>query len=565
MLRHALALSVSLALCVPLMAHDAQARDVVASSEADAVSQRIEAMLARDFREDAPGVAVLVARGDTVLYRGARGRADLDAGTPLAPGDRFRIGSITKQFAAAGVLALVDAGQVKLDDPLSKYVPDYPGGERITVLQLLNHTSGVKSYTGIPGYMAGPIRSDLTTAQLIDVFKSLPVDFEPGAEWAYNNSGYVLVGALIEAASGQPWHEYLRRTFFEPLGMRDTGYGHDPAVVARQVKGYTFDGGTSVPAMPLSMTQPHAAGALVSSVDDLLIWNRALHEGRVLKPETYRQMITPVGKAAQPGVGYGFGLAVDTVRDRPQLQHGGGIFGFSTQLSYLPGPDITVVVLENDDTFPGRERPEALARRLAALALGDPYPARVSVAVDAAELKAAEGVYRFTPTITRTLRVVDGRLTAQRSGGSRSVLIPIAADEFLYDDGFNRLTLQRDGSGRVVAMRFFANGEGEGVVGARSDEPLPADAATVVVPRPALERLTGSYSVSGMTMKAFLEGADLRVQLAGQPAFTLRAASPTRFAIPEVGAELEFAEGEGPAASMTLRQAGQTIVFVRAP
>ena len=565
MLRHALALSVSLALCVPLMAHDAQARDVVASSEADAVSQRIEAMLARDFREDAPGVAVLVARGDTVLYRGARGRADLDAGTPLAPGDRFRIGSITKQFAAAGVLALVDAGQVKLDDPLSKYVPDYPGGERITVLQLLNHTSGVKSYTGIPGYMAGPIRSDLTTAQLIDVFKSLPVDFEPGAEWAYNNSGYVLVGALIEAASGQPWHEYLRRTFFEPLGMRDTGYGHDPAVVARQVKGYTFDGGTSVPAMPLSMTQPHAAGALVSSVDDLLIWNRALHEGRVLKPETYRQMITPVGKAAQPGVGYGFGLAVDTVRDRPQLQHGGGIFGFSTQLSYLPGPDITVAVLENDDTFPGRERPEALARRLAALALGDPYPARVSVAVDVAELKVAEGVYRFTPTITRTLRVVDGRLTAQRSGGSRSVLIPIAADEFLYDDGFNRLTLQRDGSGRVVAMRFFANGEGEGVVGARSDEPLPADAATVVVPRPALERLTGSYSVSGMTMKAFLEGADLRVQLAGQPAFTLRAASPTRFAIPEVGAELEFAEGEGPAASMTLRQAGQTIVFVRAP
>ncbi len=565
MLRHALALSVSLALCVPLMAHDAQARDVVASSEADAVSQRIEAMLARDFREDAPGVAVLVARGDTVLYRGARGRADLDAGTPLAPGDRFRIGSITKQFAAAGVLALVDAGQVKLDDPLSKYVPDYPGGERITVLQLLNHTSGVKSYTGIPGYMAGPIRSDLTTAQLIDVFKSLPVDFEPGAEWAYNNSGYVLVGALIEAASGQPWHEYLRRTFFEPLGMRDTGYGHDPAVVARQVKGYTFDGGTSVPAMPLSMTQPHAAGALVSSVDDLLIWNRALHEGRVLKPETYRQMITPVGKAAQPGVGYGFGLAVDTVRDRPQLQHGGGIFGFSTQLSYLPGPDITVAVLENDDTFPGRERPEALARRLAALALGDPYPARVSVAVDVAELKVAEGVYRFTPTITRTLRVVDGRLTAQRSGGSRSVLIPIAADEFLYDDGFNRLILQRDGSGRVVAMRFFANGEGEGVVGARSDEPLPADAATIVVPRPALERLTGSYSVSGMTMKAFLEGADLRVQLAGQPAFTLRAASPTRFAIPEVGAELEFAEGEGPAASMTLRQAGQTIVFVRAP
>lgn len=564
MARHAWSLSLSLALCVSPAMHDAQASET-AFSEADAVSQRIDAMLVRDFREDAPGVAVLVARGDTVLYRGARGRADVDAETPLAPGDLFRIGSITKQFAAAGVLALVDAGQVKLDDPLSKYVPGYPGGERITVLQLLNHTSGVKSYTGIPGYMAGPIRNDLTTAQLIDVFKSLPVDFEPGTEWAYNNSGYVLVGAVIEAASGQPWYEYLHRTFFEPLGMRDTGYGHDPAVVARQVKGHTFDGAKPVPAMPLSMTQPHAAGALVSTVDDLLRWNRALHEGRVLTPETYRQMIAPVGKAAQSGVGYGFGLAVDTVRGRPQLQHGGGIFGFSTQLSYLPGPDITVVVLENDDTFPERERPEALARRLAALALGDPYPARVSVAVDAAELKAAEGVYRFAPTITRTLRVVDGRLTAQRSGGSRSALTPIAADEFLYDDGFNRLTLQRDAAGRVVAVRFFANSEGEGVVGARSDEPLPAETTAVVVPRQALERLIGNYAVSGMTMKAFIEGIDLRVQLPGQPAFTLRAASPTRFVIPEVGAELEFAEGETPAASLTLRQAGKTIVFERMP
>lgn len=564
MARHAWSLSLFLALCVSPAMHDAQASET-AFSEADAVSQRIDTMLVRDFREDAPGVAVLVARGDTVLYRGARGRADVDAETPLAPGDLFRIGSITKQFAAAGVLALVDAGQVKLDDPLSKYVPDYPSGKRITVLQLLNHTSGVKSYTGIPGYMAGPIRNDLTTAQLIDVFKSLPVDFEPGTAWAYNNSGYVLVGAVIEAASGQPWHAYLRKTFFEPLGMRDTGYGHDPAIVARQVKGHTFDGGKPVPALPLSMTQPHAAGALVSTVDDLLRWNRALHEGRVLTAETYRQMIAPVGKAARPGVGYGFGLAVDTVRGRPQLQHGGGIFGFSTQLSYLPGPDITVVVLENDDTFPERERPEALARRLAALALGDPYPARVSVAVDAAELKAAEGVYRFAPTITRTLRVVDGRLTAQRSGGSRSALTPIAADEFLYDDGFNRLTLQRDAAGRVVAMRFFANGEGEGVVGARSDEPLPAETTAVVVPRQALERLIGNYAVSGMTMKAFIEGIDLRVQLPGQPAFTLRAASPTRFVIPEVGAELEFAEGETPAASLTLRQAGKTIVFERMP
>lgn len=540
------------------------ATEIPPVSEQKAIAARqIEALLVRTFPADAPGVAVLVAQGDTVLYRGAHGRADVATDTPLKPGDRFRIGSVTKQFAAAGVLALVEAGKVKLDDPLSNYVPGYPNGDNITVLQLLNHTSGVKSYTGIPGYMAGPIRNDLTTAQLIDVFKDQPVDFAPGAQWAYNNSGYVLVGAVIESASGKPWHEYLRTTFFEPLGMRDTGYGHDPAVIAKQVAGHTHDGTKPVPAMSLSMTQPHAAGALVSNVDDLLRWNRALHEGRVLKSETYRQMITPVGKAAGPGASYGFGLGVDTVRNRPQLQHGGGIFGFSTQLSYVPGLDITVVVLENDDNYPGRERPGVIARRLAAIALGDPYPAPTPVAVDAAALKAAEAVYRFDPATTRTLRVVDGKLTAQRSGSTRSALIPIATDEFLYEDGFNRLKLQRDAQGRITAMRFFANGEGEGVVGARTDEPLPVQAQGVALPREALDRLAGSYTASGMLMKVFIEGVSLKAQLVGQPAFTLQASSPLRFAVPEVGADVEFAEGDKPSASLTLRQGGQTIVFTR--
>lgn len=542
------------------------ATEIPPVSEQKAIAAReIDALLVRTFPADAPGVAVLVARGDTVLYRGARGRADVAAGTPLKPEDRFRIGSITKQFAAAGVLALVEAGKVKLDDPLSKYVPGYPNGDNITVLQLLNHTSGVKSYTGIPGHMAGPIRNDLSTAQLIDVFKDHPVDFAPGTQWAYNNSGYVLVGAVIEAASGQPWHEYLRATFFEPLGMRDTGYGHDPAVIAKQVAGYTHDGTKPVPAMPLSMTQPHAAGALVSNVDDLLRWNRALHEGRVLKSETYRRMITPEGKAAGPGANYGFGLVVDTVRNLPQLQHGGGIFGFSTQLSYLPGLDITVVVLENADTFPGRERPSAVARRLAAIALGNPYPAPAPIAVDAAALKSAEAVYRFDPATTRTLRVVDGKLTAQRSGGARSALVPIATDEFLYEDGFNRLTLQRDAQGRITAMRFFANGEGEGVVGARTDEPLSVEAQGIALPREAMERLAGNYTASDMLMKVFIEGTSLKAQLVGQPAFTLQASSPVRFAVPEVGADVEFAEGDKSAASLTLRQGGQVIVFTRVP
>jgi D-alanyl-D-alanine carboxypeptidase len=521
-------------------------------------------LMMRTYRSDAPGGVVLVARGDTVLFRAARGEADIEGNVPLRPDSVFRIGSVTKQFAAAGVLKLVEAGKVGLDDPLSKYVSNYPGGERITVRQLLNHTSGVKSYTRLRGYMDGPVQRDLTTAQMIDVFQNEPADFAPGADWAYSNSGYVLVGAVIEAASGMPWHAYLDQVLFKPLGMRHTGYGHDPKFVAMQVRPYSYDGDTVIPAKPISMTQPHAAGALVSNVDDLFTWNRALHEGRVLKDTNYVQMVTPTGAAAKPNINYGFGIFGTKVRTHKALHHGGGIFGFTSSLMYVPGEDITIVVLENDDTDGTADVADGLAKKIAAFALGEPYPEPRAIAIDASALKEAEGVYRFPDGVTRTLRVVEGKLTAQRDQRPRAALTPIGRDDFLYEDGFNRLKLERDG-GKIARMRLFPNGDGDGEVGARTNEPLPAEPTGVTLPRAALERLTGTYGKDDMAMKIFIEGETLKAQLPGQPPVTLRATSPTMFQVVEADATLEFAAGDGPSAQVTLRQGGRTIVLPRAP
>lgn len=521
-------------------------------------------LMARTYPTAGPGAAILVARRDRVLFRGARGLANVATGAALTPGGVFRIGSVTKQFAAAGLMKLVEAGKVGLDHPLTKYVPGYPNGDAITVRQILSHTSGVTNYTAIPGYMQNHIRADLTTAEMIAVFKDLPPDFPPGAAWNYSNSGYVLVGAVIEAASGESWHAWLDRSLFKPLGLRNTGYGGDPRLAAMQVEGYTLEDGKVGPAMVLSMTQPHAAGALVSTVDDLLRWNRALHEGRVLGPAAYREMTTPSGKAAERG--YGFGLLAGKVRTASSLAHNGGIFGFSSSLSYLPGSDVTVVVLENDDSDPVGEADstDAVVKKLAAVALGDPYPAMVAVAVDPAVLKAAEGVYRFDAQTTRVLRVVDGKLTAQRSG-PRVVLTPIGTDDFLYADGFNRLKLVRDAAGKITGMRFFASGDGDGMVGARTSEPLPPEAVAVAVPRAALERLVGGYAGGGLTMQVFLDGEALKAQLPGQPPVNLRAASPTRFDVVEADAVLEFSAGAGPAGDAVIRQGGQEIAMKRTP
>lgn len=455
-----------------------------------------ESLLAEAFSADAPGAAMLVMRGDEVLYRGARGLADVTNQVPLQPGDRFRIASVTKTVSAAGLLTLVDAGKVALTDPLSRYLPTYPGAEGITIEQLLNHTSGVRDYTSIPGVFDGPIRRDVTTAQLIDYFKNEAPDFAPGKGWRYSNSGYVLFGAVIETVTGEPWHRYLRRALFEPLAMSDTGYGADPAVAAGHVNGYATIGGVPTAPLPLSMTQPHAAGGLVSTVDDLVRFHRALHAGQVLRPETYLRMITPVGPAKSND--YGYGINVSPVRGVPAYQHDGLIAGFSAHVIHVQGAEVTVAVLHNSETPTQAQTPANIARRLAAVAIGDPYPPVTPVALDAALLRQYEGVYRVDDESVRTLRVVDGALTAQRSylaageASPREALIAIADDTFVYPDGFSRLQLERDAGGNVSAMRIWLLGEGEGAVAPITDQAVPID---FDMPGDAFARLLGRYGV----------------------------------------------------------------------
>lgn len=450
-------------------AQTARAAAPASAAQVDAYARRL---LEDGVRADGPGIAVLVARGDQVLYRGARGLANVELGVPLSPDQVFRLGSITKQFAAAGIMTLVEAGKVGLDDPLSKYLKDYPNGAAISVRQLLNHTSGVKSYTGIDGYMKESIRRDLSTQALIDVFKDQPVDFAPGQGYDYNNSGYVLVGAVIEAASGQRWYDYLDSALFKPQGLGHTRYGDVHALIPGYVNGYTRADGRAVPMNYLDMSQPHAAGALVSSLDDLLRWNLALHEGGVLKPESYRAMTTPEGKARERDYGYGIGGV--SAHGHRGLAHGGGIFGFSTYLIYLPQSRITVAVLSNSDSdLADGAGPELLARKLAALAVGDPYPAVVPAALDPVAFKQAEGVYRQNDKRAWSLRLVDGAPVLQRIGGAQNRLTPVARDTYAYPNGISRMRLERDSAGVVTGMRYFADGAGKSELTVRSDEPMP--------------------------------------------------------------------------------------------
>jgi CubicO group peptidase (beta-lactamase class C family) len=450
---------------------------------------------------DGPGVTVLVARGEQLLYKGARGMASIELGVPLQPDHLMRIGSVTKQIAAAALLKQIDEGKARLDDPLSKFLPDYPNGSQITLLQLLNHTSGVKSYTGISGYMHNPIRRDLTTAELVKEFKDQPADFAPGEKWAYNNSGYVLLGAVVEAISGKSWHQSIDDLLLRPAQITSVHYQAGDKLFKGMAQGYTLNGQREVaPAGLLSMTQPHAAGALIANTEGLWRWNQALHGGKLLSKASYERMITPEG-AAKPHH-YGFGIGTGTLRDQTLLSHGGGIHGFGSLLSYVPQSQVTVVILRNSDT--SGFATDLVSRKLAAFAMGEPFPEQTPVAVPAEQLKSAEGLYAREDKQTRTLRLKDGVLQSQRAGSSIAPLVPLGNDRFGIPGSLTELLLERDADGRVVAMRAFNNGERAGERWTRSGE-LPPERAFITLTAAQMQALVGDYSGPGFSIKVFVD------------------------------------------------------------
>ncbi|MBO9689127.1 MAG: beta-lactamase family protein [Mitsuaria chitosanitabida] len=415
---------------------------------------------------DGPGVVVLVARGDQLLYQGTRGMASIELGVPLAPDQRFRIGSVTKQFASATLLKLIDQGRAQLDDPLSKYLPDYPKGDGITLRQLLNHTSGVKSYTGIPGYMNNPIRRQLDTRQLIAEFKDQPVDFKPGERYAYNNSGYVLVGAVIEAITGKTWHQAIQEQVLAPAGLQQIVYPGEDRIVPRMAAGYSLDRDAGLTtAGLLSMTQPQAAGALVSDAQDLWRWNRALHGGKLLSPAMYEQMITPQGAAK--AAGYGFGITAGTLRGEPKLEHGGGIHGFSSRLIYLPRSGTSIVLLRNTDG-PGFNMGLA-GTKLAAYVIGKPYPELVPVSQTAEQLQAYVGPYQqqADANAKREIQLQDGKLRWLRQGRPILTLVPTGPDRLGMDGNVGLVKVERKADGAVAALVFFGQGGEPGETGER--------------------------------------------------------------------------------------------------
>lgn len=530
------------------------------AGEIDAPAQ---AILEAAFPADGPGGAAIVTRRGEVVYVGARGLADISTGRPIDVDTTFRLGSITKQFTAALTLKLVDQGRLSLDDPLSKFVPGYPEpGGHVTVRQLLNHTSGIQSYTSIPGWMVEANTSRaFTTTEMIAEFRDKPAQFEPGTSFAYNNSGYVLLAAVVEAVTGKPWYDALEEQITGPLGLTTIRYGIEESTIADRALPYSGAPGSVRPAQAIHMSVPSGAGALVGSVRDLARWAEALHGGRVLSAQSYAQMIAPTALPGGQSVPYGFGLGTGEVRGLATIGHNGGIFGGKTDSQYVPSEGIFVAVFENTDA--PLAPPDVIVRRLGALAAGRPYPEFVETAVDPASLEPLFGLYRDPQrNVDIAFYSREGQFFLRAPDGPEARVRAAGDDRFFW--GPNALAwfaLRRDDSG-VPVLELRPNGEDQPLRMARSG-PIPPPSA---VERAVLERYVGRYAINGTVATiGIAEDGRLTSQLAGQPVGILRTAGPNEFWADSVGVRIAF-EGDGPKASTIRTWIGpQEVVGERLP
>jgi CubicO group peptidase (beta-lactamase class C family) len=394
----------------------------------------------------------LVARGSQVILDKAYGSANLEWDLPNTTATKFRLGSITKQFTAASILLLEERGKLNVNDPVKKYMPDAPAAwDKVTIFHLLTHTSGVADFTSLPDYpKIEPFAT--TPSKLIALFRDKPLDFEPGAEWKYDNSGYVLLTYILEKVSGDTYEKFVRENIFTPLGMSETGYDSNSAIISHRASGYSLGRGGVENAGFIHMTVPQGAGALYSTTGDLLKWEQGLFGGKVVKTASLDKMTTPFKN------NYGFGLMIETTKGHKRISHGGGIEGFNTELDYYPEDKLTVVVLANLNGPAVGD----IAGKLAQTARGETVTLtseRKEITLDSKVLSQYVGAYQMPNGGPMMLIALDGNQLTTKLGPQPVLpIFPQSETMFFPKTVDAQIEFTKDASGKVSQLTLHQGG-----------------------------------------------------------------------------------------------------------
>jgi len=331
---------------------------------AQTFESKMDSLLGAKYIPSSPGAVFLITKNGKAVYKKAFGMANMELNVPMKTEHVFEIGSMTKQFTAVSILMLLEQGRLELNDEITKYIPDYPThGKTITIHHLLNHTSGIKSYTSMKGLMAIS-KKDLSPIELIDFFKNEPMDFSPGEKYKYNNSGYIILGYIIESISGMSYGDFVEENIFKKLNMTSSFYASHREIFKNRIPGYhNRDGFTN--AIHISYTLPYSAGSLLSNVDDMLIWQNALTDYKLVSKNILDKAFTNYALTNNEPTNYGYGWNIKEINATKSLEHGGSIFGFKSMGIYLPDEDIYVIGLNNCDC----NSPTKITKEIASLFL----------------------------------------------------------------------------------------------------------------------------------------------------------------------------------------------------
>jgi CubicO group peptidase (beta-lactamase class C family) len=522
----------------------------------DALAKRIDAVMAEIYKPGEPGAAIIIRKDGKTIFRKGYGMADMELGVPVEPDMVFRLGSITKQFTAVSILILAEQGKLSLQDEITKFLPDFPTqGRTITIEHLLTHTSGLKSYTNLSEWL--PLwRKDMTVREIINLTKDKPMEFAPGERWNYNNTGYVLLGAVIEKVSGLTYEDYVNKNIFGPLGMKHSYYGNTERIIPRRIPGYQMGNDGFVNAPYLSMTQPYAAGSLLSSVDDLAIWNDAVFSGKLLKKEWLDKAFTPCPLKNGGSTGYGYGWFIANYQGHRFIEHGGGINGFSTYEMTLPEDHIFLAILTNSAI--GSRGPEPRAFKIATLLLGKPEPERKAVALPAGAVDALVGVYENADGQACYIIREGSKVLSQRAGDAKYEIMAASPDEFFFLDRPTRIRVLKNAAGEVSGLRLEAR-IGPAEIWTKTAKPLPAPKKEVAVDTKIYDLYVGEYELApGLMLVITKEGDKLMGQAYGEEKVELFPESETRYFLKVADAQVEFVkDGAGKVTGLVFQQAGQ--------
>ena len=542
-------------------------------------ARKIDALISRYSQYGQFNGSALVADNGKVIYKKGFGLASMEWNIPNEPDTKFRLGSITKQFTATLILQLVEQGKIKLDGKLSDYLPDYrkDTGSRVTVHNLLSHTSGIPSYTSLPGFFENVSRNPFKVDEFIKRYASNDLEFEPGTKFVYSNSGYFLLGAIIEKITGKPYEQVLKENIFDPLAMKNSGYDHWGAIISKRSIGYTKTPRGYETAPYLDMSIPYAAGSLYSTVEDLYLWDQALYGDKILTAKSKELMFKP----NLDNYGYGFVMRKISLGPNklevPVIQHNGGINGFSTTIVRLVNDKRLIVLLDNTERGQYLDK---IASNIASILYDQPYEAPKQSIADTL-LKTILGK-DFASAITQYRQLKAGSAASQYDFGETELntlgyqllqmqKVTDAIEIFklnvaAYPQAFNAYDSLGEG--------YMVHGDKELAIAnyKKSLELNPQNVnATAKLAELATERkeikldpklydtYAGDYELApGFIITVTSEAGRLMAQATGQPKFELFPSSETEFFLKVVAAQVTFVKDEqGQVTQLILNQNGR--------